>query len=146
MAASHFSGPVYSANGFVGNITGNVTGNISGGVSGAVAATTLSASTSLAVGASGASIKAINSGVVSLDPGTLAAGAEIDLTATITGLAAGDMVSIVPPNAAAETGLSVALVWVSAANTIKVRCSNLNAVAALVGGAQNWTYLWHDLT
>lgn len=136
--ATHFKGPVVSENGFV--------GTISGSVSGPVAATTLSASTSLAVGASGVAVKQLNSGSVSVNPGTLAAGAELDISVTITGAAAGDIVQVMPPNAAAETGLSVALVWVSAADTVKIRVSNLNAVAALVGGAQNWTYLWHDLT
>lgn len=171
MARTHFSGPVASANGFegsftgniAGNVTGNVTGNLTGNVlgnvtgnvtgnivgnqsGGSVSATVLSASTSLAVGSGGATVKAIKSGVVSLDPGTLAAGAEIDLTASITGLAAGDVVCLMPPNAAAETGLGVILVWVSAADTLSVRCSNFNTAAALVGGAQNWTYLWYDLT
>ena len=113
--ATHFKGPVVSANGFV-------------------------------AGASGATIKALNSGTVSVDPGTLAAGAETDISVTITGVAPGDMVEVMAPNAAAETGLSVALVWVRAANTVKIRLSNLNAAAALVGGAQAWTYLWTDLT
>lgn len=138
MARTHFSGPVASAAGFEGPISGTVTG--------AVVATTATVSTSLTVGSGGAAVKAIKSGTVSLDPGTLAAGAETDLTATITGVAAGDIVQLMPPNAAAETGLGVALVWVSAANTVKIRCTNLNAVAALVGGAQSWTYLWTDLT
>lgn len=151
MARTHFSGPVASANGFEGAITGNITGNVTGNLTGnqsggSVAATTVSASTSLSVGSGGATVKAIKSGVVSLNPGTLAAAAEIDLTASITGLAAGDVVCLMPPNAAAETGLGVALVWVSAADTLSVRCTNLNAVAALSGGAQNWTYLWYDLT
>ena len=98
------------------------------------------------VGSSGSTIKAIKSGTVSVNPGTLAAGAETDISVTITGVAAGDVVSVMPTDAAAEAGLSVALVWVSAANTVKIRLSNLNAVAALVGGAASWTYLWHDLT
>jgi hypothetical protein len=32
MANTHFTGPVYSANGFVGDITGNVTGNTAVGI------------------------------------------------------------------------------------------------------------------
>lgn len=139
--ATHFKGPVVSQNGFEGNVTGNITGNIAG----AVAATTLSASTSLAVGASPATIKKIGSGVVSLDPGALAAGDEIDLNAAITGVAAGDIIILMPPAAAVETGLAVAAVWATAA-AVNVRITNLNAAAALVGGAQNWTYLWIDLT
>lgn len=115
--ATHFKGPVVSENGFVAGTA-----------------------------ASAATVKAVNSGTVSVNPGTLAAGAELDISVTITGVAAGDIVQVMPPNAAAETGLSVALVWVSAANTVKIRVSNLNAVAALAGGAQSWTYLWTDLT
>lgn len=136
--ATHFKGPVISENGFVGAITG--------GVSGPVAATTLSASTSLAVGASPASIKKIGSGTISVNPGTLAAGAELDVTGTITGLAAGDIIQVNPPHAAMETGLAILSCWVSAADTVSIRLHNANAVAALVGGAQSWTYLWHDIT
>ena len=36
MAATHFSGPVVSDNGFVGSFTGNITGNVTGNVSGNV--------------------------------------------------------------------------------------------------------------
>lgn len=113
--ATHFKGPVVSANGFVS-------------------------------GASGANIKAIKSGVVSINPGTLAAAAELDVVVSIADVAAGDIIQLMPPAAAAETGLAVALVWVSAAGSVTVRLSNLNAAAALVGGAQNWTYLHTDLT
>jgi hypothetical protein len=44
MANTHFSGPVYSENGFIGDVTGDVVGNVTGtatGVSGSVVATTL---------------------------------------------------------------------------------------------------------
>ena len=36
MANTSFSGPVNSANGFVGNVTGDVTGNVTGAVTGTV--------------------------------------------------------------------------------------------------------------
>ena len=36
MGATHFTGPVSSANGFVGDITGNITGNLTGNVTGNV--------------------------------------------------------------------------------------------------------------
>lgn len=144
--ATHFKGPVVSDNGFTGDITGNITGNVTGNISGAVAATTLTASTSFAVGASGASIKAIKSGTVAVDPGTLAAGDELDIAVTITGAAAGDIVQVMPTDTAMEAGLAIVGVWVSATNTVKIRVSNMNAAAALTGGSQNWTYLWTDLT
>lgn len=138
MARTHFSGPVASAAGFE--------GPISGAVSGAVAATTLTVATSMAVGASGASQKAINSGTVSVNAGTLAAQTALDVSVTITGVAPGDIVDIMPLNASMEAGLAIQAVWISAANTVKIRLFNNNAVAALVGGAQLWTYLWTDIT
>lgn len=97
-------------------------------------------------GSGGVQQKAVKSGTVSVNPGTLAAGAELDISVTISGVAAGDIVQLMPPDAAMETGLGIVAVWVSAANTVKIRVTNLNAVAALVGGAQNWTYLHTDLT
>lgn len=39
MAATHFSGPVVSSNGFEGNVTGNVTGNVIGNVTGNITGT-----------------------------------------------------------------------------------------------------------
>lgn len=39
MANTHFSGPVYSTNGFVGSVTGDTTGNVTGTVTGNVVAT-----------------------------------------------------------------------------------------------------------
>lgn len=101
---------------------------------------------SLAIGSGGVAVKAVKSGTVSVDPGTLAAGDELDIQVAILGVAAGDIVQVMPPNAAAEAGLAVALVWISAGDQVTIRVSNLNAAAALVGGAQNWTYLWTDLT
>lgn len=94
----------------------------------------------------GSSVKAVKSGTVSVNPGALAAGAETDISVTIPGAAAGDIVQFMPTDAAAETGLAVVLVWVSAANTVKIRVSNMNAVVALTGGAANWTYIHTDLT
>lgn len=92
-------------------------------------------------GTTGTQLTKIVKGTTSVVVGTTAAGAEADITATVTGAAAGDLVKLTPPAAAAETGLSVALVWVSAANTITIRISNLNASNALVGSTTNWTYL-----
>jgi hypothetical protein len=141
MAATHFSGPVVSTNGFTGNITGDVTGNISG----TVTATTLAATTSLAVGSSPATIKAIKSGTVSVTIAADAAAAEEDVSLTITGVAAGDVVLLMPLDASMETGVGTIACWVSATDTVKVRISNFNG-SSLTGSTQNWTYLWFDLT
>jgi len=39
MAATNFSGPVVSGNGFTGDLTGNVTGNVTGDVTGNITGT-----------------------------------------------------------------------------------------------------------
>lgn len=130
MAGTHFTGAVNSTNGFVGS----------------VAATTLTASTSAKVGSTGATIKGIYSAAISVVVGTNAAAAETDISLTITGVRAGDLVLLAPINAAVETGVGICAVWVSANDTVKVRLTNLNAAAALSGSTANWNYVWFDLT
>lgn len=100
----------------------------------------------LSVGATSVAIKKIGSGSVSVNAGTLAAQTALDVSVTITGVDVGDIVQIMPLNASMEAGLAVQAVWVSAANTVKIRLFNNKAAAALTGGAQNWTYLWTDIT
>ena len=131
--ATHFKGPVISDNGFTGSVAG------------AVAATTLTASTSLAVGAAGIAIKQIKSAAISVTVSALADAAEEDISLTITGVAAGDLVLLAPINAAMETGLAVIGAWVSAANTVKLRVSNVKG-SGLTGSTANWNYVWYDLT
>lgn len=92
-------------------------------------------------GTTGTQLTRILKGTTSVVVPAAVAGAEADITATVTGAAAGDIVKVVPPNASAETGLGVILVWVSAADTIKIRISNFNAAATLTGSTSNWSYL-----
>lgn len=84
-------------------------------------------------------ITKVEKGTVSVVVSALAAAAEEDVSVTITGAAAGDYVSVSPNNSAMETGLSIAAVWVSAANTVKIRLSNLNG-SGLTGSTSDWTY------
>lgn len=128
MAATHFSGPIVCPGGFVGPLTGALTG------------TAVSASTSLTVG-SGTAITKMQRFAPSVTVTTLAAAAEEEYTLTCTGVAAGDSIVANPSAAAAETGLAVVLAWVSAANTVKVRVTNLNASAALSGSTSAWNIL-----
>lgn len=92
MAATHFSGPVVSDNGFV-------------------------------VG-SGATVSKLLSASASLDFGSISAGAQADLTITVTGAAAGNEVIMALP-AAPAAGI-VFNAFVSAANTVTVRASNIS--------------------
>lgn len=75
-----------------------------------------------------------------LTVGTDAAAAETDYSITDANAAVGDIVLCSFDNAGMETGMSIAGAWVSAAGTIKVRTSNLNAAAALVGGSRTIRY------
>lgn len=93
MAATHFSGPVVSDNGFV-------------------------------VG-SGATVSKLLSASAALDFGSISAAAQADLTITVTGAAAGDEVILALP-AAPAAGI-VFNAFVSAANTVTVRASNISA-------------------
>lgn len=96
-------------------------------------------------GTSGATIKAIKSAAISVTISALSAGAEEDITLTISGVAPGDLVQLAPINSAMETGVAVAAVWVSAADTVKLRVSNLNG-SSLTGSTASWNYVWFDLT
>ena len=80
--------------------------------------------------------------VVSLnvDPSSIAAGAEDSSTFTIPGIALGDMVV----GFSAGVNLTVdadPVVYVSAANTLTIRISNLNGAAALDLTTSTWKVL-----
>ena len=122
-----FKGPVVSQNGFTGAITGAVT------------ATTVSASTSATVGSTGTALTLVQKGVIAVTVAAGLAAAEEDISLTIAGAAAGDIVILTPLNAAMETGVGIAAVWVSAANTVKVRVSNFSG-STLTGSTANWQY------
>jgi hypothetical protein len=79
-------------------------------------------------------------GSVSVTVSALAAAAEEDIDVTVTGAQVGDVVWVNPTEAAAETGLAVAAAWVSAANTVSIRVSNLHT-SGLTGSTENWNYV-----
>ncbi len=139
---THFNGPVYSSTTFVGAISG---GNASGTFGSGVDFTTLTASTSLAVGSGGIAIKGINKGTASVTIAADLAAAEEDITFNITGVAPGDLVVFSPLDASMETGVGTIATWVSAANQVTLRVSNF-AGTTLTGSTQTWTYVWFDFT
>ena len=94
--ATHFSGPIVSANGFVAG-----TGSIS--------------------------ISKIAAATASLNFPSIASQAQADLTITVSGAAVGDYVVLDEP-AAPAAGL-VFNAFVSAANTVTVRASNISSGA-----------------
>lgn len=129
MAGTHFTGAVTSTNGFVGSLS----------------ATTITASTSAVIGSSGATIKGIYSAAIEVTVAADAAAAEEDVSLTITGVRAGDLVLMAPIDAAMETGVGIVACWVSANDTVKVRISNFHT-STLTGSTANWNYVWFDLT
>jgi hypothetical protein len=74
---------------------------------------------------SGATISKILSASASLNFGSISAASQADLTITVTGAAAGDEVIMALP-AAPAAGL-VFNAFVSAANTVTIRASNITA-------------------
>lgn len=64
-----------------------------------------------------------------LDFGSTAASSSTDLTITVTGAADGDSVIVTPPNGSVVAN-SIYTAWVSAANTVTVRFSNLDITNA----------------
>ena len=80
----------------------------------------------LKAGSAGTLITKIEKGTVSVTVSALAAGAEEDIDVTVTGAVAGDAVMVNPTEAAAETGLSVAAAWISAADTLSIRASPIS--------------------
>lgn len=64
-----------------------------------------------------------------LDFGSTAANSSTDLTITVTGAADGDSVIVTPPNGSVVAN-SIYTAWVSAANTVTVRFSNLDITNA----------------
>ncbi|MFM9966717.1 MAG: hypothetical protein ACKV2Q_36555 [Planctomycetaceae bacterium] len=97
-------------------------------------ATTVACSAALttvtaAIGASGAVITKVLTGTATLNFGSIAALDTADLTITVTGANAGDSVWLGVPNGSVAADVSY-FAWVSASNTVTVRCSNLGAISA----------------
>lgn len=78
---------------------------------------------------SGTKILKVLSATATLDFGAVAANSFSDLTITVTGAALGDTVSIGVPNGSLLNDISF-FGWVSATNTVAVRCSNVSSTTA----------------
>ena len=79
---------------------------------------------------------------LTVDPASIAAGTEDAATFTIPGLALGDMViGLAPGVSLTATGEADYSVWVSAANTLSIRLTNLHASSAVDLGSSTWKVL-----
>jgi hypothetical protein len=85
------------------------------------------------IGSSGTPMSRVISGTGMLDFGSTAASSSSDLTITVTGAAVGDAVFLGVP-AGSVTSNTVFFAWVSATNTVTVRCMN-NDIASPVDPA-----------
>lgn len=89
-------------------------------------------------------IKIIDVGTVSIDPGSIAAQTRGSVTFTLTGAAVGDIVIMQPPGAL-NSGLVYAGCEVTSANTVTVYLGNLTGVA-IDDGSNQWRFMWFDTT
>jgi hypothetical protein len=78
---------------------------------------------------------------LTVDPSSIAAGAEDSATFTIPGVALGDMVMVAPGVNLAATGELFMSAYVSAANTVTIRLSNVHASSAADLASSTWK-LW----
>lgn len=88
--------------------------------------------------APGSDIQRIKTGTFTLDPGSIASGAQAEQTATITGVSTADKVLVFPP--AAFEALLVGSARVTAADTVKFMLGNLSG-GAVDAASATWTYL-----
>ena len=78
---------------------------------------------------------------LTVNPASIAAGAEDSATFTIPGVALGDMVMVAPGSDLAATGELIMSAYVSAANTVTIRLSNVHASSAADLASSTWK-LW----
>lgn len=77
---------------------------------------------------------------ITADPASVAAGAEDTGTFTVPNIAVGDMVLGIAPGVNLTVDADIQA-YVSAANTLTIRLSNLNAVSALDLASSTWKVL-----
>lgn len=94
--------------------------------------------TSGTVGPLGTDITNIRKGTFTLDPASIASGAQAEQTVTITGVTTSDVVIVNPP--AALEALIVGQARVTAADTVKFMLAN-NSGGAVDGASRTWTYV-----
>lgn len=82
---------------------------------------------------------------VSVDPANLLANTTAETDVTIPGVEVGDIVIVNVP-ASLENDIVYSGVRVSAANTVKLRLSNMDDTNAVNGAALTWRFLVIDLT
>lgn len=98
----------------------------------------------ITVGTGGTTIKAIKYGTISADLPSISTAQTGSVTATITGVASGDMVFIMTPTTSL-TGLVLTGINVTSANTVTVYALNASGTSQ-DASAITIPYIWFDLT
>lgn len=96
------------------------------------------------IGTGGADIVAVKTGTVTFDAASVAAATSAAQAITITGVAVGDMVQVVP-NADLSVAVTVGATYVTATDTVKVFFINPTA-GPLDPASATYRYIWFDLT
>ena len=100
----------------------------------------VAASTSIAVGG-GTAVTKILSGACTVDLASIADNDVGEVTVTVTGAVADDIVLLIPPTAGLTAGLIVGGAVVSAADTVKLRVANLSGGAIDEASSAAWRYI-----
>jgi hypothetical protein len=90
-------------------------------------------------------IKKILAGTFVLDIASIAGATSAEQSVTITGVAVGDLVIVMGPDAGLSVAVAITQAFVSAADTVKFRVVNPTA-GALDPASATFRYLWIDLT
>lgn len=99
----------------------------------------------LQVSNTGANVWGIRTGTFVLDIASIAASLAAVQTVTITGVAPGDFVYIVPPAAGLSVLVAVTAAYVSATDQVRFLAVN-PSVAPLDPASVSFSYIWFDLT
>lgn len=89
-------------------------------------------------------IKNTATGTVSADPASISAQSRGYVDVTITGVAVGDILIMQPPDAL-DVGLVYGGCKVTATDTVRIFLANLTG-SGINDGANDWLYLWIDIT
>lgn len=91
-------------------------------------------------GTGGSEISYVKAYTVSVDPASIAAGVMAETTVTVTGVTTADTIVANPPTNL-NADLEICAVYVSAADTVKIRLRNNHATNAVDETAKNWKFL-----
>jgi hypothetical protein len=93
----------------------------------------------------GSPLMGIIAGTFTLDVASIGASQEAEQTQTITGVAVGDLVIVVGPDAGLSVAVAITAAYVSATDTVKFRIVNPTA-GALDPASAVFRYYWFDFT